>query len=130
MSFFNSITPAAPTALSTAEAEALPSRRPSYEVAETDGGYTLVINLPGVSKEGLEITDEGGELRVLGKRSNKLPGGVVVLHRESSEAPFELVLEHDNTVDPSKTEAELKDGVLSLKLSKAESAKPRKIAVT
>ena len=54
----------------------------------------------------------------------------MVLHRESSEAPFELVLEHDNTIDPSKTEAELKDGVLSLKLSKAESAKPRKIAVT
>ena len=42
---------------------------------------------------------------------------------------FELVLEHDTTVDPSKIEAELKDGLLHVKLAKAESAKPRKIAV-
>jgi HSP20 family molecular chaperone IbpA len=130
MSFFNSLIPTAPSAVSSAGAEALAARRPSYEVTESDGGYALTVNLPGVSKEGLEITDEGGELRIAGKRSRGLPEGVVVLHRESSEAPFELVLEHDNTVDPAKTEAELKDGVLLLKLAKAESAKPRKIAVS
>jgi HSP20 family molecular chaperone IbpA len=130
MSFFNSLIPTASNALSTPEAQTLPARRPTYEVAETDGGYTLTVNLPGVPKDGLEITDEGGELRIAGRRSSKLPEGVVVLHRESSEAPFELVLEHDNTIDPAKTEAELRDGVLSLKLAKAESAKPRKIAVT
>jgi HSP20 family molecular chaperone IbpA len=40
------------------------------------------------------------------------------------------VLTHDNTVDAGKIEAELKDGVLRLKLAKAESAKPRKISVS
>ena len=130
MSFFNSLIPTAAGAVSCAESGALPARRPAYEVTESDSGYNLTVTLPGVSKEGLEITDEGGELRIVGKRAGKLPEGVVILHRESTDAAFELVLEHDNTIDPAKTEAELKDGVLHLKLTKAESAKPRKIAVT
>jgi len=130
MSFFNSLIPTAQGAVSGAGAQALPVRRPAYEVTESDSGYSLTVNLPGVSKDGLEITDEGGELRIVGKKASTLPAGVEVLHRESSDASFELVLEHDNTIDPEKTEAELKDGVLHLKLAKAESAKPRKIAVS
>ncbi len=130
MTFFNSLIPTARGAASSAGADAPAARRPAYEVTESDAGYSLTVNLPGVSKDGLEITDEGGELHIVGKRSAKLPEGVVVLHRESSDAAFELVLEHDNTVDADKTEAELKDGVLHLKLAKAESAKPRKIAVS
>lgn len=131
MSFLNSLIPTASGAVARAGDGALPTRRPSYEVTESEGGYSLSVTLPGVSKEGLEITDEGGELRIVGKRApSKLPDGAVVLHRESSDAVFELLLEHDNTIDPSKTEAELKDGLLHLNLVKAESAKPRRIAVT
>ena len=105
-------------------------RRPRFEVEETDGAYGLTVFLPGVSKENLEITDEDGQLRISGKRAPALPEGLVSLHRESSDTPFELVLSHDNSVDASKVEAELKDGVLRLSLAKAESAKPRKIAVS
>ena len=130
MSFLNSLIPTATGAVSRIESEALPARRPSYEINESETGYTLAVNLPGVAKEGLEITDERGELRIAGKRTSSLPEKAIILHRESSDAAFELVLEHDNTIDPSKTEAELKDGVLHLKLAKAESAKPRKIAVS
>ena len=129
MTFFNSLIPSAQGAVSCGESGSQPARRPNYEVTESEGGYNLTVNLPGVSKDGLEITDEGGELRIVGRRSGRLPEGLAVLHRESSDAAFELVLEHNNTVDPAKTEAELKDGVLHLKLAKAESAKPRKIAV-
>ena len=107
-----------------------PTRRPRYEIEENNEGYALTVFLPGVSKEGLEITDENGELRVTGQRSTKLPAGVTALHRESADAAFELVLAHDNAVDAEKTQAELKDGVLRLTLAKAESAKPRKIAVS
>jgi HSP20 family protein len=106
------------------------TRRPRYQVEETSEGYTLTVFLPGVAKDGLEITDEGGELRLTGKPTAKLPEGVTTLHRESADAAFELVLAHDNAVDPEKTQAELKDGVLRLSLAKAESAKPRKITVS
>jgi HSP20 family molecular chaperone IbpA len=106
------------------------ARRPRFEVEETDGAYGLTVFLPGVSKENLEITDEDGQLRISGRRAPALSEGFVSLHRESSDAAFELVLAHDSSVDTGKVEAELKDGVLRLSLAKAESAKPRKIAVS
>jgi HSP20 family protein len=114
---------------SCATSESCQARRPRFEVENTDGAYGLTVYLPGVSKDGLEITDADGELRITGKRSTALPEGSVVLHQETSGAPYELVLAHDNSVDTAKVEAELKDGVLRLSLPKAESAKPRKVTV-
>jgi HSP20 family protein len=135
MSFFNSLLSPAQNGScasdgSCATSGTLPAVRPQYEVTETDAGYTLAVNLPGVTREGLEITDEDGALTISGKRAAGFPEGRQVLHRETSDASFELVLTHDNTIDSGRIEAELKDGVLHLKLAKAESAKPRKIAVS
>ena len=127
MPFFNALIPAFNGA--STEGEAIPTRRPQYHVVETDAAYNLTVNLPGVAKEGLEVTDEGGELRITGRQALTLPENAAVLHRESSDAAFELVLTHDNTIDSEKIGAELKDGVLHLTLAKAESAKPRKIAI-
>jgi HSP20 family protein len=128
MSFFNTVNSSSNGGC--AEAETHPTRRPRYEVTETAEAFDVTVNLPGVAKDALEITDEGGELRITGKPAHKLPEGRVVLHREISEAGFELLLAHGNTIVPEKTEADLQDGVLHVKLSKVESAKPRKIAVS
>jgi HSP20 family protein len=127
MSFFNTLNSSSNGACAVAETQ--PTRRPRYEVAETAEGFDVTVNLPGVAKDGLEVTDEGGELRISGKPAVKLPDGRVVLHRETSDTAFELVLAHDNAIVPEKTQADLQDGVLHVKLSKVESAKPRKIAV-
>jgi HSP20 family protein len=129
MSFFNTLLNPAQNG-SSATSGTPPARRPQYEITETDAGYTLEVSLPGVSREGLEITDEDGELTITGKRAVAFPEGREVLHRETSDASFELVLTHDNTIDAEKIEAELRDGVLQLKLAKAESAKARKISVS
>jgi HSP20 family protein len=130
MSFLNTLIPTLGRAGTCANGECGEARRPRYEINETEAGYTLAAFLPGVSKEGLEITDEGGELKIAGKRAVKLPEGQAAVYRETSDASFELVLQHDNAIDPEKTVAELKDGVLRLTLAKAESAKPRKISVS
>ena len=118
------------TGAGSVRCDAPQARRPYFEVEESDGAYGLTVFLPGVSKDGLEITDEGGELRITGKGAPGLREGQTALYRESSEASFELVLTHDDSVDAGKIVAELKDGVLQLSLAKAESAKPRKISVS
>jgi len=103
--------------------------KPIYDLTETAEAWGLTVQLPGVTKEGLEVTAEEGSVTIRGSRQWRQPEGWTSLYRESLDAPFELTLEHDNTVDADKIHAELKDGVLRVSLPKAEAVKPRKIAV-
>ena len=103
--------------------------KPSYHVQETPEAYRLTVNLPGVAKEGLELTAEGGEIRITGRRGWTQPEGWTALHRETPASSYELVLTHDNQIDGEKIAAELRDGVLTVTLPKPEAVKPRKIAV-
>ncbi len=107
-----------------------PTVRPCYEIKETPEAWGLTAHLPGVNKDGLEVTAEEGLITIRGRRGWKVPSGWTALYRESTDAPFELSLAHDNTIDVSRIHAELKDGVLRVSLPKAEAIKPRKIAVS
>jgi HSP20 family protein len=109
--------------------EQIAAVKPHYEIRETPDAYGATVYLPGVGKEGLEITAEQGQIRLLGRRNWKQPEGWTPLHRESTDAAFELVLAHDNAIDTEKIAAELRDGVLRVSLPKHEAIKPRKIAV-
>jgi HSP20 family molecular chaperone IbpA len=104
--------------------------RPLYEVKETAEAWGLQVHLPGVAKEGLELTAEEGQITIKGRREWKAPEGWTAVYRESTDAPFELVLKHDNSLDVEKIHAELKDGVLRVSLPKSEAVKPRKISVS
>ena len=133
MSLFNALVPS----LSRSPASRSESRpadlertvKPLYEVKETPDAYGVTVYLPGVTKDGLEITAEDSQVRVIGRRAWKQPEGWTALHRESDDAPFELVLGHDNAIDTDKIAAELRDGVLRVSLPKHEAVKPRKITV-
>jgi HSP20 family protein len=103
--------------------------KPLYELKETDEAWGLVVQLPGVAKDGLELTVEEGLIRLRGRRAWQKPEGWTQLYRESVDAAFELEIEHDNSVDVEKIHAELKDGVLRASLPKTEAVKPRKIAI-
>jgi HSP20 family molecular chaperone IbpA len=98
-------------------------------VSETDEAWGLQVYLPGVAKDGLEFTAEEGQIVIRGRHEWKSPDGWTALYRESTDAPYELVLRHDQTIDVEKIHAELKDGVLRVSLPKSAAVKPRQIAV-
>lgn len=103
--------------------------RPVYDIRETADAFAVTVYLPGVNKDGLEITAEEDQIRIVGRRAWRQPEGWAPRHRESLDAAFELVLAHENTIDNEKIDAELRDGVLRVALPKHEAVKPRKIAI-
>jgi len=104
--------------------------KPAYEIKETADSYGLTVYLPGVAKDAVEITAEDGQVRLTARRAWQQPESWTALYRESADAPYELVLAHDNVIDADKIVAELRDGVLRVSLPKSETVKPRKIAVS
>ena len=120
----------APATAAAAESRPEFTLKPVHEIKEAADAWGLVVHLPGVAKEGLDLTVEDGVIRILGRRAWSKPEGWTQLYRESVDLPFELVLTHDNTIDTDKIHAELADGILRVSLPKAEAVKPRKIVVS
>jgi HSP20 family molecular chaperone IbpA len=137
MSLISSLIPAfasAPATRGSAPAPASreaaePTRAPRHEVTDTAEAYGLVVELPGVAKDGLELSVDHEQIRVFARRAWRKPDAWNALHRETRDTAFDLVLDHGRTIDPDKVHAELRDGVLRVSLPKAEALKPRKIAV-
>lgn len=101
---------------------------PPANVSATENEYVVEVEMPGVNKDGLQITVEGNELTIIGRRRSELPEGELC-YCESSSADFRRVFEVGPDVDTSKIDAKLNQGVLTLHLPKSEKAKPKKIEV-
>lgn len=106
-----------------------PTVAPRYQVSETPEAYGLTVELPGVAKDGLELSVDHEQVRVVGRRGWTRPEAWTALHRETRETTYELVLDHGRAIDAEKVHAELRDGVLRVSLPKAEALKPRKVTV-
>ena len=119
----------ASTSAAPATAGLAPTLRPVYSIRETPASFDVTVDLPGVAKDGLEITSEEGLLSVVGRRIWRQPTGWTRLHRESVDADYALTLRHDDAVDADRIQAELRDGVLRLTLPTGEALKPRRIPV-
>jgi HSP20 family protein len=102
---------------------------PEVNICEVKDGYVLEAEMPGVSKEGLELTLDRTEITITGRRNNEPPVGEP-LFRERQSADFRRVFELDPAIDTSKISAKMNQGVLTLTLPKSERVKPRKITVS
>jgi len=101
---------------------------PEVNIYESKDAYVLEAEIPGVSKDGLEITLEGNELTIEGHRTEEeIPGEVI--YRESRSADYRRTFELDPVIDTSRISAHVHQGVLTLTLPKLEKLKPRRIEI-
>ena len=101
---------------------------PRANIRETKDNYVLELEMPGVRKDGLEITVEANELTIVGHRSDtELKGNMI--YRESRPTDYRRVFDLDPSIDAGRIAAKMEQGVLLLTLPKSEGVKPRKIAV-
>lgn len=101
---------------------------PEVNIYENKDGYTLEAEMPGVSKDGLEITLEGHEITITGRRTAEVVLGEA-LFRERRSVDYRRVFELDPAIDFARISARMNQGVLYLTLPKSEQVKPRKIPV-
>ena len=101
---------------------------PLANIHETRDAYVIETEMPGVARDGMEITLEGNTLTLTGRRDVTPPKGHA-LYVESKPAHFRRSFELDPAVDTSKVTAHLEQGLLKVRLPKAERVKPRKIAI-
>jgi HSP20 family molecular chaperone IbpA len=100
---------------------------PAVDVFESEESLTLVADLPGISQEQLEISVEQNVLTVSAALSNS--SVEKSFYSEFIPAGYYRQFRLFDDYDVAKADAGLKNGVLSLRLPKAETAKPRKIDV-
>jgi HSP20 family protein len=106
-----------------------PSLLPPVDVLEDEGGITLYADLPGVAKENLDVHVDGENLFIDGKIALEMPKEMEATHVEVTRSRFRRVFALSREFDTGRLTADLKQGVLKVRIPKAEHAKPRRIAV-
>ena len=102
--------------------------QPQVNIIESREGYVLEAEMPGVSKDGLEVLLEGNELTIVGRRTSEAPRAQLV-YRESADRDYRRTFELDPAIDTGRITARMDNGILHLELPKSERVKPRKITV-
>jgi HSP20 family molecular chaperone IbpA len=100
---------------------------PPVDIYETRDGLVVLADVPGVAQEALEVRVDNNMLTIRGHARHGVPGEVT--YREYELVNFFRQFELSDTVDQGRITADLKCGVLTLNLPKAEEAKPRQIEV-
>jgi len=102
---------------------------PPVDILENFDEITVIASMPGVLQEDVEVTFERGELRILGRVRQPEHAQSEVWLREFAPTGYQRIFQIGQAIDASRIEAELRSGVLTLHLPKAEAAKPRSIPV-
>jgi HSP20 family protein len=113
------------------EEDTIPARvfLPTADIYETDDALNVVLEMPGVEKNSVDIRVEDGVLKIDGRLDFSKYQGLQPLYTEYNVGHYSRSFRLPSRIDQTKIAAELKDGVLSLVLPKVEEAKPRTIQV-
>jgi HSP20 family protein len=103
--------------------------RPQVDVLEDERGITLLADLPGVPRDQLDIKVDGETLTIEGTVATATPQGLQPAYVELRVPRFRRAFTLSRELDTGRIEANLKDGVLNLRIPKLEHAQPRRISV-
>lgn len=111
--------------------EASSTRSPALDVAESDRGYTVKLDLPGVAKEDVHVSIDGRRVTVqaASKREEERKEGDRLVYRERAVSSYARTFTLPVEVDQSETAAKLENGVLTLNLPKRQAKSAARIAI-
>jgi HSP20 family protein len=102
---------------------------PLADVSETDDAYLIEADLPGVRQDQVSVEVSGGDVVISGEITHRERGGVLRrATRRQGRFEYRTMLPAD--ADPEQVSASLADGVLTVRVAKAETARPRRIEIT
>jgi HSP20 family molecular chaperone IbpA len=102
---------------------------PPVDVFEDAAGITLYADLPGVPKDKLSLHVEADSLTIEGDVALDMPEGMESTHAEVALPRYRRVFTLSKELDSEKVAAEFNQGVLKLRIPKAEHAQPRRIEI-
>lgn len=108
----------------------LRSWAPLADIVETPDAYLIDVDLPGVKRDDVDIEIDGNQLIITGELKAKEREGLFRRRtRRVGRFEYRTTLPRDASLDEKTIEAKLVEGVLTVKIPKSESAKPRRIAI-
>jgi len=117
--------------LTSKEEKTVPARYyiPNTDIYETDEALTVVMEMPGVDRDGVDVKLENDVLSVDGQIDFSKYDGLEPVYAEYNVGHYTRSFTLSNRVDQDKISAQLNDGVLTLTLKKVKEAVPRRIAI-
>jgi HSP20 family protein len=103
---------------------------PAANIFESPEELTVQLAIPGVPRESLELELTDNVLTITGERKIEVPEGFVARRRERAPTQFRRTFALPHPVNPDRTQAALRDGILTVRIARAEPPKPRQIDVT
>ncbi len=102
---------------------------PPISVYEQDEAVVVTAEIPGVKPDELELTVLGDSVALKGQRREEPSNGNRMYRRERAAGPFARTVTLPTSIDPDSVQAEYRDGVLRVRMAKAEQAKAKKIEI-
>jgi HSP20 family protein len=102
---------------------------PTADIFETEEALAVVLEMPGVDRNNIAVNVDNGVLTIEGRIDFNKYEGLQPVYSEYNIGPFRRSFRISSQVDQDKIKAEMRDGVITLTLPKAEEAKPRRIEV-
>lgn len=104
--------------------------RPAVDIYEDDKGITLIADLPGVSRDRLNLQLEGETLSIEGEMVVEMPEGMEALYADVKTTRFRRSFTLSRELESDQIHASMKDGVLTLQLPKRAELQPRRIEIS